>query len=98
MFESACAQELRERRKRELASSFATEIAEQMVGTPERMVRSVMAGRDCDGKLFISFTPPFPDYDAFTDDERSRMHTEWRRVCYREFTLRVYFLSKHGHY
>jgi hypothetical protein len=86
MCESCGSPYQRERRKGEVASSFATEIAEAMVAIPERMVRSVLTGRDGEDRQFVAFTPPFPDYTNFTDEERAKMHTEWRRDVYGELS------------
>jgi hypothetical protein len=76
-------------RKKDIASSFAMKIAEAMIGIPEKMVRKVMTERHGDDKQFVTFTPLFPDYSAFKDEERSKMHTDWRRDVYSEFSEEI---------
>ena len=63
-------------RKREIASSFPTEIAESMVDMPERTAMILIAGMDGEGRLFYVLTPPFWDFTMFNEQEQREENRE----------------------
>ncbi len=68
---------------------FAVEIAEVMIRIPAGRVVAIFSGTDCEGKRFVSFTPPLVNPNEASAREYEMWWAEMRREVLEEFAGKI---------